>query len=130
RSRWWLTISARGPAAFVRRSISSSNGSARKPSTRLEGAGYVPRHLAGRDQNRIEAEIADCRIRVGGEPDPGCRGDATLLADQQRFRGGVERVARLDLDKNQQVSPARDDIDFAGRRLPAPCQNAETFGDE
>src|SRR5581483_3790555 len=42
----------------------------------------------------------------------------------------IERLARLDLDKNDGVAPPRHDIDFAKGRAEAPRENAVTLGDQ
>ena len=68
--------------------------------------------------------------RIGREPGFGRGRNALALARLDRFRGIVEAGARFHLDEDQQLAPARHDIDFAGRAFPAPRQDAITLGDE
>src|SRR6476619_89164 len=57
-------------------------------------------------------------------------GDAQALAWGHRPGGIVEVRARLDLDEDQQVAAAGDDVDLAHRAAPAPRQDAKALDDQ
>ena len=80
----------------------------------------MARQLAGRDQDRIETDIADRRLWVTGKPGFRRRGDAPLLPFGDRLRRFVEARARFHLDENQRMTAGGDDVDLAERAFPAP----------
>ena len=90
----------------------------------------MARQFAGRDQDRIEAHIADRRLRISRKPGFRRRGDALLLPLADRLRRLVECRARLHLDEDQQAAARRDNVDLAARALPAPRQNAVAVRDQ
>ena len=80
----------------------------------------MPRQLARRHQDDVEADEALRVIGVGGEPEFGGGDDALLASLGHRFRRRVEGFARLDLDEDQIAAPPRYDVDLADRGFPAP----------
>ena len=66
----------------------------------------MARQFAGRHQDGVEAHVSYARLRKGGKPGLRRGGDAAALLFGHRFGGVVERGARLDLDKDQQVPRA------------------------
>ena len=53
-----------------------------------------------------------------------------LAALGHRFGRVVDGLARLDLDEDQRAAAARDDVDLAERRFPAPRHDPIGLGDE
>lgn len=84
----------------------------------------MARDLARRDQDRVEADVLDALVRIGGKPRFGGCGDALAL------RGVTE--ARFHFDEDEQRAPAGDNINFATglfqrratMRKPLPTSNA------
>src|ERR1700757_4974014 len=68
----------------------------------------------------------------GMRREPGLRGidDAPLLPRRHGERGIVERRARLDLDKGQQIAPPDDQIDLAMGRTETLGEDAVTLGEQ
>src|SRR5580704_4021783 len=96
----------------------------------IERIGDVPRQLAGRHQDDVEADKTLRVVGMACEPELGGGDDALLGALGDRFRRGVEIVARLDLDEDQVAAAPRYDVDFADRGFEAPRRDAKTLGDE
>jgi hypothetical protein len=63
---------------------------------RLASKSLAMRHLAGRDQHDIEADVAPCIVGMLSEPEFGGGDDAAFAALGDRFRL-VKALARLDL---------------------------------
>src|SRR5207248_3284892 len=103
--------------------------SAQSPA-RVEGSRNVPRDASRRHQDGIEADIVDPLVRDPRQISLGGRNDARALAIGDRPGGIIEMLARLDLDEDEEMPAACDDIDLADRALPAARQDAKTFGDE
>jgi len=122
--------SRRRGGAHPRAGRSVLRAAERLNSIRFKRRRDVARQFARRHQYRVEANIAHAIVGVGREPDFRRGGDAALLARIDRLRRLVEVGARLHFREDQQVPPARDDVDLADRRFPAPRQNAEAFGDQ
>jgi hypothetical protein len=83
----------------------------------------VLRDFARRHHDHVETDVALAVIRTMREPELGGGSDALLAALGHGFHGLFERGAGFDLDKDQGVTAAGDDIDFAERGFPAPRQN-------
>jgi hypothetical protein len=79
----------------------------------IEGVGDMAGHFPGRHQDHVETDIAARVIRVMSKPKLRSGNDPALAALGQRVRRFVGPFARLDLDKNEGVAAAGDDIDLA-----------------
>jgi hypothetical protein len=84
----------------------------------------VTRDFSRRDQHRVEADVLVDIVRVERQPGRGGCRDPALLARLQRFRCGIERGARFDLDKHQHAAAPRHDIDLADRAAKPPRRDA------
>jgi len=90
----------------------------------------MARNLARRHQDRIETDITDHVVRICSQPYLGGGGDSPALPLADRLCGLIETGARLHFGEDQEVTPARDDIDFAQRASPASRENAEPLCDQ
>ena len=90
----------------------------------------MPRQFAGRDQDRIEAHVADRRHGAIGQPDFRRRRDALFLPFGDRPGRVVQFRAGLYFDENQRVAAGGDDIDFAERAFPTPRQDPVAMRDQ
>ena len=69
-------------------------------------------------------------VRICRQPNFGGGGDPPALPLIHGFCGFINCGARFHLSKYQQLTPTRDNIDFAERASPSPRQNAESLGDQ
>ena len=90
----------------------------------------MTRQAPRRDQDGIEAHIADALIGIARKPGLGGRNDALPLPRGDRPFGIRELLTCLDLNKDQKPPATGDQIDLAGRAFPATRQNAEALGHE
>jgi len=90
----------------------------------------MPRDFARCHQDRVETDIPDHFIGIGCEPHFGRRRDPPPLTFIDRFRSLIKTGARFHFREHQKLTPARDDVDFAERAAPAPCQNPESLRDQ
>ena len=92
-----------------------------QPIRRDDVAGKPPRG----DEHRVAAQRRARRPGVAREPDPRGAGNAPALGFEDRARGGVEIVARLDLDEGDRLAALDDEIDFAAgdREIGAPARD-------
>ena len=84
-------------------------------------------NFAWRHQNCIESAISDRFIRICRQPNLRRSRNPTALPLVDRFGGLLEARARLYLYEDQQLTPARHDIDFTDRAAPAPRQNSKAL---
>src|SRR5258708_38965472 len=90
----------------------------------------VVRNFAGRHQNRIKPNIAECLVGVGSEPNLRCGCNAPALPLVDGFGRLIECGARFYFGEDQKLAPARDDVDFTEWTSPASRQNAESLPDQ
>lgn len=99
-------------------------------SDRFKSGWDVTGNFAWRHQNCIESAISDRFIRICRQPNLRRSRNPTALPLVDRFGGLLEARARLYLYEDQQLTPARDDIDFTDRAAPAPRQNSKALGNQ
>jgi hypothetical protein len=85
--------------------------------TGIEGMDDVARHLAGRDDDDVEADFAVGVIGMAGAPQFGGADDPAFIPFRHRFHRIVGALARLDLDEDHDAAAAGDDVDFSEWRF-------------
>src|SRR5579883_2167046 len=90
---------------------------------RIEGIDDMARNLARRHQHDVETDKAVNVVGMPGQPEFRRGDDTSPGAFGDRFGSGIQPVTRLDFDENKLAPPARDNVDFADRSLPAPRGN-------
>jgi hypothetical protein len=85
------------------------------------GTGFCPA-----PPGRVEADIANVIVRIAASH------TSTVGAIRRRCRSLTDSAAssRFHLSEYQELTPARDNIDFAEGTPPAPRQNAESLCDQ
>jgi hypothetical protein len=90
----------------------------------------MSRQSPRRDQHGVEANVLYGMRGIGGKPRVGGCDNARPLPTGDRPRGIVKALARLHFDEDQQLAPARNDIDLANGRPIPTREDAEALGDE
>ena len=90
----------------------------------------MARNFARRHQNRIESNIANRVVWICCEPNFSGGRDAPALPAVDRFGSFIETGTRLHLGEHEELTPARNNIDFAEWASPSSRQNTESLRDQ
>src|SRR5579862_8593956 len=90
----------------------------------------MARQAPRRNQDSVKTQLEFGILGMRGKPGL-CRVDDTrLLPRRYRERGIIERGARLDLDKGEQIAPSYDQVDFAMGSPKALGKDAVALGEQ